>query len=386
TSIQKYIAHFNAVNTNKNAQRIRLKELDPEEEGEAKRGFNEYNKAAATTEEFFKFLKIDPALKKELLPDELKELKRILSLLLERLGSKKWTGFAGWKEIVLLNSAINSFRKEIQRNTGSPAKPATTGFRDYALNRIKIEINARDILRAAVTKIPSKEEDVGDLGSGKGHLKFVTELVLQNGNVTDGEMLSLNGVKKHAQKTFMKCVRDVVEHAFQDDLFHYVSALNSDEDAEGITTVYDLLLFKRYFTLDDLPYTPSSGESSMVMLQKELGTDKDVYILDEPEKSLGNEYISEVIVPLLKERARAGKRVFISTHDANIAVRTLPYCSIYRCYGQDGYSTYMGNPFTNNLVNIAKPDDLRDWKAVSMRTLEGGKEAFGERGRIYGNA
>ncbi len=41
-----------------------MKELDPEEEGEAKRGFNEYNKATATTEEFFKFLKIDPALKK----------------------------------------------------------------------------------------------------------------------------------------------------------------------------------------------------------------------------------------------------------------------------------------------------------------------------------
>ena len=122
------------------------------------------------------------------------------------------------------------------------------------------------------------------------------------------------------------------------------------------------------------------------MLQKELGTDKDVYILDEPEKSLGNEYISEVIVPLLGERARAGKRIFISTHDANIAVRTLPYCSIYRCHGQNGYSTYMGNPFTNNLVNIAKPDDLRDWKVVSMRTLEGGEEAFGERGRIYGNA
>jgi hypothetical protein len=37
-------------------------------------------------------------------------------------------------------------------------------------------------------------------------------------------------------------------------------------------------------------------------------------------------------------------------------------------------------------VNIDKPDDLRDWKAVSMKTLEGGEEAFGERGRIYGNS
>ena len=35
----------------------------------------------------------------------------------------------------------------------------------------------------------------------------------------------------------------------------------------------------------------------MVMLQKELETDKEIYILDEPERSLGNEYINDVIVP-----------------------------------------------------------------------------------------
>ena len=83
------------------------------------------------------------------------------------------------------------------------------------------------------------------------------------------------------------------------------------------------------------------------MLQKELEADKDVYILDEPERSLGNEYISDVIVPLIKERARAGKKIFISTHDANIAVRTLPYNSIYRCHEQLGYRTYVGNPFSH---------------------------------------
>lgn len=386
TSIQKYIAHFNATNTNKNAQKILLKNIDPEEDGDVRRSFNEYDKALATTDEFFTFLQIDPAVKKELSAEELKELNRILSLLLDRLGGKKWTEFSGWKEIALLNSAIKAFRTAVHRNTGSPAKPTTTGFRDYALNRINIGVKARDVVRAVSTKIPRLEVDVGDLGSGKGHLKFVTELAFQNGDVTDGALLSIKGIKKGAQKKFMLCVREVMKHAFQDDLFHFVSELNSIEDTEDITTVLELLLFKRYFTLDDLPYTPSSGESSMVMLHKELGTDKDVYILDEPEKSLGNEYISEVVVPLLKERARAGKRVFVSTHDANIAVRTLPYCSIYRCYGQEGYSTYMGNPFTNNLVNIAKPNDLLDWKAVSMRTLEGGEEAFGERGRIYGNA
>jgi predicted ATPase len=386
TSIQKYIAHFNAAGTNKNAQKILLKNIDTEEEGDAKRDFNEYKKGAATTVEFLEFIQIDPSVKKELSPEEFKELERILSLLMERLGGKKWTCFADLKEIALLNSAIKAFRAAVHRNTGSPAKPTTTGFRDYALNRINVGVNAREVVRAVLTKIPRLEENVGDLGSGKGHMKFVTEFTIQDGNVTDGALSSMKGIKKGPQKKLMSCVREIMKHAFKDELFHHISELNSIEDAEGITTVYELLLFKRYFTIDDSPYTPSSGESSMVMLQKELETDKDVYILDEPERSLGNEYISEVIVPLLKERARSGKRVFISTHDANIAVRTLPYCSIYRCYGQDGYSTYMGNPFTNNLVNIANPDDLLDWKAVSMKTLEGGEVAFGERGRIYGNA
>ena len=113
--------------------------------------------------------------------------------------------------------------------------------------------------------------------------------------------------------------------------------------------------------------------------------DRDIYILDEPERSLGNEYISEVIVPLINDRARAGKKVFISTHDANIAVRTLPYSSVYRCHGKDGYATYIGNPFSNNLVNLSDKVDVMDWKNVSMRTLEGGERAFGDRGRIYGN-
>ena len=123
----------------------------------------------------------------------------------------------------------------------------------------------------------------------------------------------------------------------------------------------------------------------MVMLQKELGTDKDVYILDEPERSLGNEYISDVIVPLIKERARANKKVFIATHDANIAVRPLPYSSIYRCHGKGGYRTYVGNPYSNDLVNPDDATDRLEWKKVSMRTLEGGVEAFGERGNIYGS-
>jgi predicted ATPase len=285
----------------------------------------------------------------------------------------------------LLNSAIKTFRREVERKTGTPAKPTTTGFRNYAMNRVMVEVKAAEIVKNIDADIPMQSELVGSLGSNKGDLQFLTEFKFQNGFISDGAFSSLTEIKKTAQKKFVSCVRKIFKHAYADDLFQHISELNAIEDVDDIKTVYELILFKRYFALEGQPYSPSSGESSMVMLQKELGTDKEVYILDEPERSLGNEYISDTIVPLIKERARAGKKVFISTHDANIAVRTLPYSSVYRCHGQTGYKTYIGNPFTNNLVNPDDMSDRFDWKKISMKTLEGGEEAFGERGKIYGN-
>lgn len=385
TGLGKFVAYFTAKSTNRNAKKILLTDIEPEEESTAKREFTEFNEAVKTTDTFLGFLATNPSVKKELGEEELTEVTHILSELLKRLCKREWSNFSGWKETCLLNSAIEDFRREVERKTGMPAKPTTTGFRDYAMNRINIEINADKIVKSVDTMIPMQTELVGSLGLNKGDLQFLTEFMFQSGAITDGALSSIAGVKKGTQKKFVNCVREILKRVYADDLFQYVSELNEVEDVEAIKTVYELLLFKRYFALDGNPYSPSSGESSMVMLQKELGTDKDVYILDEPERSLGNEYINDVIVPLIKERARASKKIFISTHDANIAVRTLPYSSVYRCHDQEGYRTYTGNPFTNNLVNPDDVSDQLDWKKVSMKTLEGGEEAFGERGKIYGN-
>ena len=386
TSLGNYKAHFAAKSTNKNAKKILLKDIEPEEESGAKREFDDFSGAVKTTAEFLKFLAENASVKKELTADEQRQVTRVLSDLLKRLRNRKRVSFSEWKEICFLNSAIEAFRREVGRKTGSPAKPTTTGLRGYAMNRIKIERDAAEIVKGVDTKIPLLKEPVGSLGMNKGRLDFRTELVFQTGDVTDSSLLSLAKAKKGTQKKFVQSVRKILKHTYADDLFQHISEINEIEDVEEIKTVNELLLFKRYFALDGVEYSPSSGEESMVMLQKELETDKEVYILDEPERSLGNEYINDFIVPLVKERARAGKKVFIATHDANIAVRTLPYSSIYRCHGQGGYSTYLGNPFSNNLVNPDDPDDQRDWKKVSMKTLEGGEEAFGERGQIYGNA
>ena len=306
-------------------------------------------------------------------------------MLLNRLEEGKRKTFSIWKEIHLLNSAIETFRQEVARKTGAPSKPSKTGFRNYAHNRINIEVNACEILENIEKPIQSRIDPVGSLGPNKGHLDFCTETVIQNGNITDAKLSCISGVKKGTQKKFVKAIRKIARNVYTDDLFHCIAELNEIEDIDDIKTINELLMFKRYFSIKGEEYEPSSGEASMLMLQKELEDDKDIYILDEPERSLGNEYINDVIVPLIKEKAREGKRVYLSTHDANIAVRTLPYSSVYRCHGPNGYSTYIGNPFSNNLTNIQDTSDTLDWKKISMKTLEGGEEAFGERGKIYGN-
>lgn len=385
TSLSNYLVYFKVKSSNKNAKKILLKDLDPEEASGPQREFIGYNKSASTTKEFIAFIEKDESARKELNSSELAEMIEKLSSLLGRLEQGKWQTFSNWKVICLLNSAISSIRNEVARKTGTPSKPSTTGFRDYALNRLRIEVNANEVLRNIDKPIQERIEPIGSLGPDKGHLDFRTETMIQNGRISDAKLLCVSGVKKGTQKNFVRAIRKIADNVYSDDLFHCIAELNEIEDIDDIKTINELLMFKRYFAINGEEYVPSSGEASMLMLQKELEDDKEVYILDEPERSLGNEYISDVIVPLIKEKAREGKKVFISTHDANIAVRTLPYSSVYRCHGPNGYATYIGNPFSNNLINVNDGRDTLDWKKISMKTLEGGEEAFGEREKIYGN-
>ena len=98
---------------------------------------------------------------------------------------------------------------------------------------------------------------------------------------------------------------------------------------------------------------------------------------------MGNSYIDATIRPQISDLARRHKVVVVATHNANLAVRTLPYMSIFRKYENGVYSTYTGNPFRNELINIEDNSDLLNWTVESMHTLEGGKEAFYERKDIY---
>lgn len=384
TSLSKYKDYYSVSATNKISKNIKIDKFTTLDANSPKRGFEEVKSNLEKFQEFKDYYAADKKLKEIIGDDLLDELDSVINKILEKINSETEKRFIDYKSISFFNKLVKLFVSEISKKTGQPEKPTKTGFAEYASNRIAIEKDVKKFLKNISKTIEPIVEEVGNLGD-KGKLYCKTNILIQNGKITDAKYKHITNSTKTPQKAVAAQIELISKHIYANTLFEKIDDLKKIESSESVSSINDLLLFYKHFTLDDEFYSPSNGESSMVLLHNELMKDKEIYLIDEPEKSLGNDYISEVIVPLIKEKAKSGKRVIIATHDANIAVRTLPYNSIYREHDINGYYTYSGNPFSNSLVCSSDKKGNLDWKSISMKTLEGGKPAFGERGKIYGN-
>lgn len=384
TSLSSYLRYYSVDETNRISRNLKLKNYTQEDSSSPEREFEEIRRLYNRFEQFLDFIESEQILTDIIGEELISELNDILIRISSKLKSESLEKFTDLKSISLFNQIITVFVEEIARKTGQPQKPISTGFKDYASNRIKIEKDLIKINQCIARQIEPMIEYVGDLGE-KGDLYCQTNIKIQNGSIIDTSYQPVKRVNKNPQRFVADKLRTLTNYVYTNSLFEKINEFKQIDNSDTITSISDLLLFYRHFTIDNNQYTPSTGESSMVLLHNELMEDKEIYLIDEPEKSLGNDYISNVIVPILKQHALGGKKIIIATHDANIAVRTLPYNSIYREHDANGYYTYSGNPFSNNLkCKIEAKEDL-DWKEISMKTLEGGRDAFGERGKIYGN-
>lgn len=333
TSLSAYLRYYDTEATNKISKNIRVDKFTQLDENSSKRSFDEVKNNVKKFREFKEYFSTDEKLKGIIGDDLLNELDNVVTRILEKINSESEQRFKDYKSISFFNSLVKLFVTEISKKTGQPEKPIKTGFYEYASNRIAIEKDVKKILKNISIPITPQVEEVGDLGE-KGKLYCQTNLVLQNGKFTDNKYTPIQKVNKTPQKSVATQIEIISKHIYANTLFEKIAELKSIESSETIKSINDLLLFNRHFTLNGQVYTPSNGESSMVLLHNELMKDKEIYLIDEPEKSLGNDYISEVIVPLIKERAKSGKKVIIATHDANIAVRTLPYNSKSSIYNR----------------------------------------------------
>ncbi|WP_028972496.1 ATP-binding protein [Spirochaeta cellobiosiphila] len=383
TSISQYKNYYTNEIRNKIAKKLKIDKLKLIDDSEYHRKFSKIDELSRTIDDFYKYYS-DNKLFKEIIGEViLQKFDVLFNEIYDLIDNDLEEKYINYQSTKFFNTIVNVFNKQVSRKTGQPRKPTSCGFKSYASNRINVEKSINKITDTLEINIKPAKELVGNLGK-KGNLYCQTNVKFQNGKISKSEYKPIIGRQKNPQKYFARKLYKVKSNVYESQLFEHISELISDE-YEEITSLEDLILFYRHFSIEDELYNPSNGESSMLLLYNELKQEKDVYMIDEPEKSLGNDYISDVIVPLLNEHAKQDKRVIIATHDANIAVRTLPYNSIYREHDIKQYNTYEGNPFSNNLICSSDITKKIDWKEISMRTLEGGKNAFGERGKIYGN-
>lgn len=291
---------------------------------------------------------------------------------------EKWINY---QSLYLEKFTIEKMKEIALTKTGNQSIPSSTGFANFASELISLKEATRKIIDSMETKHVSKKDFIGIIPE-KGNIYVITDIFI---NPNEAKSIIYSPLKPSSTilKKILNCVkqinlnsyREVLSEHVKDFITHCSVNCNSLKDCYGI-------LVDTYIEKGDklVNYTPSSGEKSMILLSNALvDTQKDVYILDEPELSVGHKYINEVIVPKLKQLASLNKKIIICTHDANIAIRTLPLMTIYREYKK----TFTGNLFTDELIEINSKEKI-SWTETSMSYLEGGKNAFIERGDSYG--
>lgn len=381
-SLKKYFEYFKNESNNSNKKRMKCLSISKTHlynDSLYKTKYEEHEKIAKFLKDFLN------SYSNNILEQEEKQ---IFIDLLNKLYNKSFdVAEEEWliqKSEYLLSDFVDNISTFVSESIGEPSPPTETGFAIYAKNRLKIRSNVNRILEDLNANVCDNKEFIGNLGT-KGDVyltknyNFINHI---NKTSIDSKTLCHN---KTDLQPFIINLEKISSDYTSNNLSSNVNFLKELYLNKNIKKMEDFMSIRKDFTIEGNPYKPSKGEMSILSLQHDLLSRKteNIFLIDEPDLSLGGTYINDVIVPLFKDLSRAKKILVVATHDANIAVRTRPLNSILKITSDNMYKTYVGNLFTDRLVNIDNSEDILSWKDQSVKYLEGGEEAFVERGDLY---
>ena len=311
--------------------------------------------------------------------EESDQLRALLRRLKESIYQHRFEDLISEQVIHLVNYTLNTIKEIADKSTNSVSKPSTTGLTGFVEGRLKLLKIVNTILRALSVDESNSREKVGTLDE-KGDIYINTKFRMLCAESRKEEFRI--GIRK------LRVVKAILEYIKQNifnvDIADQVQNLNDICSEDNITSVLPFIgKSKQIINNTGELYSPSNGEKGMLLLQRAIMEEADAYFLDEPELGMGNSYIDTTIRPILVNLSKRHKYVVVATHNANIGVRTLPYTSIYRTHSNGIYTTYIGNPFSDRLVNINDENDVLNWAEESLNSLEGSRDAFYERKDIY---
>lgn len=375
TQIKDYIEYTKSKNKNKNRERMKIVDIGSYVENktlEWKNAEDEYLSIKAIKTNLNnialeKHLKQDSDFFLSMIEKLNNEIVNIYELSLhEKIATK------------LTNKFIDSIKAIVEKNTETKTKPTGSGLITFIKNRISLDTNILNIVKGFNYQFLPRSSFLGKLDSTKELYCSTTIKMLDSNSKTYDGFKNISKIREVQDYLFK--IKDSIYSLKIDGLVDFIEQYNESKNM----SLNDFLGITRKYTVNGVPYNPSTGEATMIVLNESLTADYDIYILDEPEKSLGNNYVNDVLVNKINDLAKQNKTIIVATHNANIAIRTFPYRTILKVYNNE-YKTYVGSLYKNVLVNVHDSKDILDFKVESMKILEGGKEAFDERRGVYGN-
>lgn len=374
-SLSNYIEYIETKDNNKNKKRLGITKLKPIKNNSTEK-YDEYLEKRKTIDNIINEYE-DNNLYEFLDDNDKNILKEINNKIYIKYDSFTKEEYIKYKSIELSNNCITKIKEKADLLSSSKSVPNSTGFFEFAKNRLTLKNETNNILKSLRETKKIEEEKIGNLDEDK-------EVFLRKEYKTffDNETGFKFGQTATTLKSVLKTLKNVNKKSLE-DVNEYIKLFNQELKDNNIQAT-DFIGIKKYFINNKgEAYEPSDGERIMLILDRALFENKEVYILDEPERSLGNNFINDVVLPRINELAKLKKTIIIATHNANIAVRTLPFVSILKEYTKGEYKTYIGNPFVNKLINQDNEEDFKNWKDESIRVLEGGNEAFYDREDVY---
>ncbi len=375
TSIYRYISWYTTKDNNKNKSRMKITECVHLEKVNSDRKIEmDYNSIKDFMDSSFSQIDFS----KYITDEEQKTLYKILYKIFKSISDFKFKKWIEEKSVLLTNFSIDTIKICADKCSDTVSKPSTTGFYDFAMNRLRLQGITDEIQQAFLSPDYMEKEYLGIL-EDKGDLFVQTRYrFLQKTSRTDEFVNRISDIK-NAKQTIEKIISSIYSDGLSESIDEFRK--HFDNGIKDITSFIGVM--KEIIMENGNSYNPSNGERGILLMQRSLSEDCDVYLLDEPELGMGNSYITSSILPKLISLAKRRKMIIVATHNANIAVRTLPFSSILRTHENGLYKTYVGNLFCDKLINIDDNTDVKNWTYESMHTLEGGREAFYGRKGIY---
>lgn len=382
TSLNAYVTWWKTRGNNRNKDRFELS--NAQSLGEISRDiFESDQEASRSVSEFIKAY-LSEKYSRYLNKSDAELLQRLLEKLRGSIALQSKTHFIKYRSIELANAALAKIKEEIDAKSETKSKPSSTGFLAFVRARITLRENVEKLIKALSPISHSQEYErsyLGDLDD-KGSAYVVTRYRYLAKESKTGEFNK--GIRN------LRKWKDALEELRSGALGPTANQKRQDFaelcEEYSISDLSPFIGIDKYIALgtSNDKYVPSSGEEGILLLGHTLNDKADVYILDEAELGMSNSYVDTVIRDKIQKLAHSGKTIVLATHNANLAVRTLPYLSVYREHvNGDIYSTYVGNPFSDKLIDIKDPNKALSWTAKCLEVLEGSENAFYNRKNIY---